>query len=55
MTSSNHICTFVEKRLIKKEQVERARLMLTQESVDQVVKKLRKEPGLSASDAAKKG
>jgi len=46
---------FVEKRLIKKEQDERARLMLIQEHVEPVVKKLRKEPRLSISDAVKKG
>jgi len=46
---------FVEKRLIKKEQEERARLMLTQERVDNLVKKLHKEQGLSASEAVKKG
>ena len=55
MAPSNHISTFVEKRLIKKEQEERARLMLTKDHADQSDKKLYKESGLSASEAVKKG
>jgi len=55
MNSSNHISAFVEKRLIKKEQEERARLMLTQDHFDQSDKKIHKESELSASEAVKKG